>query len=1728
MRNDLGGAAKSLWSVDNGVNNSGAMNGYIAADLLTQDTARTEALSSDTSLNGARIWITADGKIGYDASTLTAAFRGSLQSLATGQDATDSFIYAIRLGNGALSWATAVVHFRGTDDGPAITISGSTPTASITEGSGPGGVEQAGGSILFSDTDLADTHTVSPSGPSFSWSGGTLSASQQLALTTASQLQLTEHDSTGSGTGSIGWNYSISDGALGFLGAGQTLAVSYTVTIDDGHGGVVGQQVTVTINGTTESTPPSISTPTIDGVAQEGQTLTATATAGHAADVVSYAWYSSADGYTNPIGTGATYVVKEADEGFTIEVKATSTNDNGATATATSVPTAAVADNAAIAVSVVVNGGGAVQEGQTLVASGTISGDSDDLTAPITYQWQSSSNNGLTWTNVAATTTGTFNGVVSSFYQLGESDEGKIFRATASFTNDTGQVVVSTSNATATVADRPLVLSIPFSYAVDDFKIVKNGSLLGDDNFSAGPPPIAGVFSGTPVAFATSASTGGSTWSYANGKAIMSSSGAIQGGVGAFVQAILLTNTASQGTGAGQSNSGLKQNSTFTLSTTFDLTLPPLGGGGYGIMLTNTAPGVAATEVVELMVQRSASGTANIVLLQQNQATNTTTTLASLALTSQQTTGNTQIELDLAHNTAGSTAITGSFELFNNGVQTFANTFTPTGHAFNNQTFTRADMFATGQAAALLSGTPQEGKTMTATVAANDADAVLAWQWQRSTNGGSTWANIAGATASTYLVQEVDEGAVLRASVTATDPDNPGASVTAFTGPSGTVVDALPTITVPTIAGVAREGQTLTASATAGQVDNIVTYAWFSSASGYTIQIGSGATYTPQEFDEGFTIEVRATATNEQGAIVSAMSAPTAAVLDQLPTVTQPTITGVWQEGQMLTASATSNDVDHLVNYQWYAPGGVLIGTGPAYFLQEADETRAIYVVATATNDQGVTASSTYAPGIFAADAPPILATPTITGLAQEGQTLFAYAGAWQADTAVTYEWYSNGNPVGSGQTYLVQEHDEGGQIEVVATATNEQGLTVSTTSAPTAVVTDAPPQFLQWPTIINNFSAEEGVTLTVSATAVQDDHTVTYAWYSSQDDFTSPIAFGDSYTPTEADEGRQLGVRATITNDDGVTFTAASNPTGIVMDAVPLIDNPIITDPYPVEGQVLSVQAVAPPEGDTAPIVYFWYSSRDNYTTAIGAGLNYLVRESDEGYSIGVRAIAINNYAPMTVDGIHTSQLYQTYAVVEDGDDDTKDNDPQPPTDGPFITQNNATISLHGGSTIVGSANSISPNGNPVTILGGADTVYGNAQNITASYSGLILRGTDDHVYGSWDIIDADPGAVINLHGTANTIRGDNVSVDVSDAFVWLNGSGDQLYGARDIVALGGDAVVNGDNQVIINVATGSMVTLTGTNDIISAPTNATINLVAGATLMFANGGSGSTINGSGVTIDATGASFALGASNDLVKGTGDSIWLADGSGVTLATAGYDWIYGNGETINVLQPQNTVVLVGDGDIVLGNNVSVSMVDGTSATLVGSQFFVGGDNVTVSVNNATVGIAGATSNYFVGDTIIGNNNQIWLPVLDPASPSMNLTVDGTNNALYGRGENITIADGASISYLTTSDTTVTFAGSTGTLILDGPGSFDPPENNLVAGFRGQDHFDILGMAYGPNTSAWTTDTDFGVILNVRNGSALSQIALLGNYSASSFVASDDGHGGTLITDPVLGLAAPHV
>ncbi|WP_230958808.1 Ig-like domain-containing protein, partial [Burkholderia stagnalis] len=128
MANDLGGAAKTLYSLDSGTEATVALE---QTALLTQDTARAEAVSTDYSAHGAHIWITSDGKVGYDASHLDASWLSN--SFNTLGYAQDSFTYAIRLGNGTLSWATAYVDIA--PPAPVVALAhdtGSSATDNIT------------------------------------------------------------------------------------------------------------------------------------------------------------------------------------------------------------------------------------------------------------------------------------------------------------------------------------------------------------------------------------------------------------------------------------------------------------------------------------------------------------------------------------------------------------------------------------------------------------------------------------------------------------------------------------------------------------------------------------------------------------------------------------------------------------------------------------------------------------------------------------------------------------------------------------------------------------------------------------------------------------------------------------------------------------------------------------------------------------------------------------------------------------------------------------------------------------------------------------------------------------------------------------------------------------------------------------------------------------------------------------------------------------------------------------------------------------------------------------------------------------------------------------------------------------------------------------------------------------------------------------------------------------
>jgi hypothetical protein len=89
-------------------------------------------------------------------------------------------------------------------------------------------------------------------------------------------------------------------------------------------------------------------------------------------------------------------------------------------------------------------------------------------------------------------------------------------------------------------------------------------------------------------------------------------------------------------------------------------------------------------------------------------------------------------------------------------------------------------------AAPTVTGTPQQGQTLTASPGTwNVDDVTVAYQWQHCDTAGANCTDIAGATQPTYAVTATDVGFTLRVNVTATDrfgaPVTPSAATAAVT-----------------------------------------------------------------------------------------------------------------------------------------------------------------------------------------------------------------------------------------------------------------------------------------------------------------------------------------------------------------------------------------------------------------------------------------------------------------------------------------------------------------------------------------------------------------------------------------------------------------------------------------------------------------------------------------------------------------------------------------------------------------------------------------------------------------------------------------------------------------------------------------------------------------------------------------------------------------------------------
>ena len=169
-----------------------------------------------------------------------------VQALGAGERAQD------HLGLVSLDGTAArdvVVTIEGRNDAPLLDAS---PAATLTEADGRTGSTATGslfGSLLFSDVDRHDTHTVTVGPPVIARAGATVPADLAGALAGALTASVTES----AGAGKVAFAFQILDAALDGLRGGERVDVTYLVTLSEGQRGVATRPVTITLLGTNDA-----------------------------------------------------------------------------------------------------------------------------------------------------------------------------------------------------------------------------------------------------------------------------------------------------------------------------------------------------------------------------------------------------------------------------------------------------------------------------------------------------------------------------------------------------------------------------------------------------------------------------------------------------------------------------------------------------------------------------------------------------------------------------------------------------------------------------------------------------------------------------------------------------------------------------------------------------------------------------------------------------------------------------------------------------------------------------------------------------------------------------------------------------------------------------------------------------------------------------------------------------------------------------------------------------------------------------------------------------------------------------------------------------------------------------------------------------------------------------------------------------------------------------------
>ena len=188
-------------------------------DTDTHDTVSFVAQSGTPGTYGT-FTLNADGSYTYVLNNSLPA----IQTLGVGETLTDTITYTVSDGHGGTASNTLTVTISGTNDAPTVAAA----AASVTENTQ---ISASGTLPQPQDTDLHDTVAFTPkAGEAGTYGSLTLNADGSYTYTLNNASPLVQG-----------------------LGAGETVADTFTYTVSDSHGGTASNTLTVTISGTNDA-----------------------------------------------------------------------------------------------------------------------------------------------------------------------------------------------------------------------------------------------------------------------------------------------------------------------------------------------------------------------------------------------------------------------------------------------------------------------------------------------------------------------------------------------------------------------------------------------------------------------------------------------------------------------------------------------------------------------------------------------------------------------------------------------------------------------------------------------------------------------------------------------------------------------------------------------------------------------------------------------------------------------------------------------------------------------------------------------------------------------------------------------------------------------------------------------------------------------------------------------------------------------------------------------------------------------------------------------------------------------------------------------------------------------------------------------------------------------------------------------------------------------------------